>query len=151
MMTLALAPAALAEIIDVHPDAIRDLRCHRLVDQFGTQGANGRWLYSIRDAVALWAGWSLITEARIDRARALRIAYAIAPDLIAAVRGASGARFHASVYDTAAGGVRGWSSWKGDLADLAGLVVDNLVDVAAVAAIVPPELRAAIIAEEDRH
>jgi len=147
-----LSPTALADLVDVHPDTLRNWRVHGLVDGYGRQAANGYWWYSIRDAVAVWAGWKLIFEAKLrERARALNIAHAIAPDVVAAIRGAGPwRRFHASIYTdaTAEGGTRGWEVWQGDdIRDLpvGALLVDNIINVEAFAAMVPVEIRDAIL------
>jgi hypothetical protein len=147
-----LSPLVVTEITDIRPDLLREYRFRKLIDAYGQMQPNGHWAYSLRDAVGIWAGLKLFTEAKLSRASALGVAYRMAPDVIGAIRGtAAWRKFHASVYtdDTDTGGAHGWdASWRSNrLEDLpaGALVVDHLVDVELFAAAVPPELRAAIM------
>ena len=147
-----LSASAIADLTDVPPDTLRTWRQRGFIDAYGSHGANGWWTYSLRDAVAVWAGWRLRNEVKLSEGhRPLSVAFAIAPALIAAVRGEGAWRkYFAAVYTdhTANGGARGWEIWQGDdLHDIPAdaLVVDRLVNVAGFAASVPPEIRDAIL------
>jgi hypothetical protein len=149
-MDASFPPGAVAELANVHPDILRNWRFHGLIDGYGTLGANGRWRYSLHDVVALWAGARLISEAKIDRARAFNFARIIAPDVIRHVLGTgAAARWHASVTTFDGQGYSLGEHWQGNsLADVAAvpgfLLADNLVDLEAFAARIPAELRDAV-------
>ncbi|MBB5220592.1 hypothetical protein HNP73_000513 [Amaricoccus macauensis] len=143
-----LSPMEVSQISDVHADMLRDWRYRGLIEVYGRVQPNGRWSYSLREAVAFHFAWQLITDARVDRASALRLGYNVAPNLITALRGdGPWKKFYAMVYAREANGLHGWSVWESDdLRELEGyaVMVDNLVNVGAFAAAAPRELREAV-------
>lgn len=135
-----------AEISNVHPDTLRDWRHRGLISTFGDLQPNGRWLYSVREAVALYLGWRLIVEAKVERAEALRIGFEVAPDLITAIRGDGPWRhYRASVFTVDASST-GWSVRRlDDLAEIRNaILVTNVLNIAALAAAAPREVREAV-------
>lgn len=141
----SLTPTEVADISDVPPDVIRDWRHRGLIDVYGIQHENGRWSYSMRDAVALGLAMKLIHAAKIDRAKAASLGYTLAPHVIRALKGEPFPAYLASIYTEEPSGLVGWEFREvSSLAEISHGMIVELTNVAAVAKSVSPETREAV-------
>ena len=75
------SPAQVGEITNIPPEQMRDWRRLGWIDNFGTEGENGRWAYNARDVAALWIAGRLSVSMKLEDA--LRSAYSAAPAVLA--------------------------------------------------------------------
>lgn len=146
------SPGAVTTITDVHPDHLRDWRRRDFLNMIGTADENGRWKYSLRDAVAIWIGVRLSQHGRsMPLADAFRYGAAMAGSVIErflcrnrGIQRTAGRYFVTLAEgDAQDGKAYGITSMRvADLSELAGREFDlmTVLDAERLAATIPPQI-----------
>jgi hypothetical protein len=78
-----LPPGTVGRLTNINLDHIREWRRLGLLSDYGTQGQNGRWQYSVRDAVGFWMAERFSVRGLfMERGPALKRARQYAPSIM---------------------------------------------------------------------
>lgn len=158
MNAAVFTPAQISDLTNLEPEVLRNWRMRGFMRNYGLEGENGRWLYSLRDLVAFWIADRLTEQRTIERHQALATGWGQAPVFIAFMTGEASAPHRYVAFIETSRAEEGQMRSSGTelvcsktLAELERLAFDLMVviDLQHLADTAPKAIKAAVVGQDD--